>query len=853
MKKAFERRRSEMRNLYGGTENYRTETIEIVSNSTLRNNSDKDQAHENSSPSRQKTSIVDELIRNAARDTDPAASQPERPIPAMPNGLPQDSGIEGILAKLRPSHNEHLNLRRSTRSSAVHDESILSTLDKILQNEKYSVKHGLGDPWKKPLTYPKVGKKKTTVEWSDLERLDEGEFLNDNLISFYLRYLEQRLEEERPELAKRVYFFNTFFFATLTSAHKGRKRFNYEGVQKWTRSIDLFTFDYIIVPINEQAHWYLAIICNLAVLDRDLVMHEDEVVSPVEGDGTVQKRGSSPVEERASSHMEIPKGNEPSILTREPNERATRDSFSQLSLDNDGAPGLPGKEFGYRGPGKLSPTSEDKEMLNFQIEDSMPGFFASEDAENHPTEVKKQGEEKEDPIEDQGESPKVTAKSKKGKRKSLPAPITRVDPRKPAIITFDSLGQPRGQTIKILKDYLREEAKAKRGMEFDESQIKGINAKRIPQQDNYSDCGVFLLGYVDTFLGLETDPRDFIAKTIQQTHEEKDWSKLVPGNIRASIRNQVRELHEIQTTERREESAKKSRKIAETDDSKLESSPSRLPDYMKIVRNESNEAKGADDAPANTSKMSESFGLAIPRTGDERSETPRHLDKEGSNERDGMPGKLPRNSERDVEKSGAYQLQTNSGHAERSIDGRTPLVRGDDPSVIMIDSQSQQGDSAPSVMFPTFSSRKQSYPESTSSKVVNPAQVSLEKENSPELVNEIPDSQNSAPSPNISKIPAVAHLKPAPPPESINIISDSNRSLPDAKDDSHDYSKRRKIGREERVDIQKAPEKQEMVFTLEDKQPEPREQAKEPPKRRKRTAREVPKKFEEIPVHVIDD
>lgn len=64
-------------------------------------------------------------------------------------------------------------------------------LDNASPCDKYSKKVGLGPPWRKPLLYPKIGKKKTIVEWSDLERLDEGEFLNDNIIGFYLHFLEK--------------------------------------------------------------------------------------------------------------------------------------------------------------------------------------------------------------------------------------------------------------------------------------------------------------------------------------------------------------------------------------------------------------------------------------------------------------------------------------------------------------------------------------------------------------------------------------------------------------------------------------------------------------------------------------
>ena len=866
MKKIFEKRRSELRPLYGSSKSYRPEEIETITHSKQLNNSSEDlaplDAEETSRP-RQKSSIVDQLVLSATNDTNMAASQPETPVRAMPNGLPEEKGIQEILAKLKPAHNEHLNLRRSTRNSAIHDgESFLSTLDGVPEKEKYSVKHGLGDPWKKPLTYPKVGKKKTTVEWSDLERLDEGEFLNDNLISFYLRYLEQRLEEERPELAKRVYFFNTFFFATLTSAHKGRKRFNYEGVQKWTRSVDLFTYDYIIVPINEQSHWYLAIICNLPTLDRDLVMPEERASSPIEDGSTFSRRGPSQTEERASNATNQPKGNESEILSstaKEPNERETRNSFSQLSLENDAR--LPaGDERGFhesKVPEKVRLTSEDKDMLDSQIEDTMPEFAASKEAPDRLDPAKEQSDELEDPVEYQNESPKAAAKSRKNKRKSLPAPITKVDPRKPAIITFDSLGQPRGQTIRTLKDYLREEAKAKRGMEFEESQIKGINAKRIPQQDNFSDCGVFLLGYVDTFLGLETNPKDFITKTIQQTHGEQEWLKLVPGNLRASIRNQVQELHEIQANERREESAKKAGKLAGKDDKKLESSPSRVPDQGKNDQKIPSGAKAAGAISAPTSKAPEPSLSDMPHISDETLESARRREEEESfGERDNLE-ELLRNTERKLQKSAEYQRLYNLDDTELGVyDGGVPAIPRDDPSVIMVDSQSLRTVSAPTGDFhPSFSSGKQSYPESTSSKILNPTPFSLEKERSPELPSEIPDSQNS----NISgktanildksaTVAPAASADPASVAADLAVTSDATRGRSDPQGERNERFKRRKIGREDRVDIEEAAEKHDMIFTMD----KPSERREEPSKRRKKPAKEASKDFE-VPVHIIDD
>jgi sentrin-specific protease 7 len=55
----------------------------------------------------------------------------------------------------------------------------------------------------------------------------------------------------------KVYFFNTYFYTSLTNA-KGRDAINYDSVKRWTKSEDIFSYDYIVVPINEK---YAYVIC----------------------------------------------------------------------------------------------------------------------------------------------------------------------------------------------------------------------------------------------------------------------------------------------------------------------------------------------------------------------------------------------------------------------------------------------------------------------------------------------------------------------------------------------------------------------------------------------------------------
>ena len=88
--------------------------------------------------------------------------------------------------------------------------------------------------WRTSLIYPAEGKQQTTVDARDIERLDEGEFLNDNLIAFYLRFLEVQFGKSHRELFKRIYFQNTYFYETLTKGKVRSNNINYDAVKQWS-------------------------------------------------------------------------------------------------------------------------------------------------------------------------------------------------------------------------------------------------------------------------------------------------------------------------------------------------------------------------------------------------------------------------------------------------------------------------------------------------------------------------------------------------------------------------------------------------------------------------------------------
>jgi len=428
---------------------------------------------------------------------------------------------------------------RSTRSTvaadgvAIDKDDPTSYTEELPEELRYSNTHGLGTRWKKALIYPTTGKKKTTVEFDDLERLDDGQFLNDNLIGFYLRHLECNLEEKMPEMAKKVYWFNTYFFASLNQTARGKRGINYEAVRKWTRFIDIFAYDYAVVPINESAHWYVAIICNLRALNRMPEIGGGDGCSspPFESFDAAEDVESVPEQSSLQSAGFVDPGKEIDELENHL-ARGTRESFAELRLEDRNTAG--NQDTAVQSEDEVLDDGKVVLVPSSQVELSSTPPESKYDRDTSIVQA---------PI-----AAKTPASQKKGKRKPVQSPRP-FDPGQPAIITLDSLGLAHSPTVRALKDYLHAEMQDKRGgMEWEDQQMKGITAKQIPLQNNYCDCGLFLLGYIDKFV---ENPKDFVTKLLQRGYDEKkDWPNLNPSAMRSDIRGLVQGLHAEQEGER---------------------------------------------------------------------------------------------------------------------------------------------------------------------------------------------------------------------------------------------------------------------------------------------------------------
>ncbi|NXF35907.1 SENP2 protease, partial [Nyctibius bracteatus] len=76
------------------------------------------------------------------------------------------------------------------------------------------------------------------------------QWLDDEVINFYMKLL---MERSNKEGYPKVHVFSTFFYPKLISA-------GYDAVRRWTRGVDLFSCDVILVPVHMREHWTLVVI-----------------------------------------------------------------------------------------------------------------------------------------------------------------------------------------------------------------------------------------------------------------------------------------------------------------------------------------------------------------------------------------------------------------------------------------------------------------------------------------------------------------------------------------------------------------------------------------------------------------
>uniref|UniRef100_A0A671U4C2 SUMO specific peptidase 1 n=1 Tax=Sparus aurata TaxID=8175 RepID=A0A671U4C2_SPAAU len=84
----------------------------------------------------------------------------------------------------------------------------------------------------------------------DLQTLSNLNWLNDEVINFYMNLLVERSKD--PNLPS-VNTFNTFFYPKLRCS-------GYSTVRRWTKKMDIFAKDILLVPVHLGVHWCLSVV-----------------------------------------------------------------------------------------------------------------------------------------------------------------------------------------------------------------------------------------------------------------------------------------------------------------------------------------------------------------------------------------------------------------------------------------------------------------------------------------------------------------------------------------------------------------------------------------------------------------
>lgn len=236
-------------------------------------------------------------------------------------------------------------------------------------------------------------------------------------------------------------------------------------MKTWTRHVDIFKKDFLFVPVNQEAHWYLVVIC-FPGLD-------------------------------------------------EPKFEAWNGPSSQTGRSPSGTDEVPEYEIAQ---GPKSP---------------------NDDTETPPT---------------VNNSEKVDTETEKGQEESTkdppPGPVNCTERtckmkavcKRPCILIMDSLKLSLHERVfKLLRDYLQSEWEVRRGSsrEFNPDQMQNSYCK-VPLQDNSSDCGLYLLQYVESFL------KDPVVHFNLPLHLERWFPRQLVRRKRDEIRDLILNLYRAQ-------------------------------------------------------------------------------------------------------------------------------------------------------------------------------------------------------------------------------------------------------------------------------------------------------------------
>ncbi|XP_044025201.1 sentrin-specific protease 6 isoform X2 [Siniperca chuatsi] len=373
---------------------------------------------------------------------------------------------------------------------------------------------------------PPPAKGGISVTNEDLHCLNDGEFLNDVIIDFYLKYLV--LEKLKKEDAQRIHVFSSFFYKRLNQRERRNvpdttnlpiQKRKHNRVKTWTRHVDLFQKDFIFVPINESAHWYLAVICfpglKGLVYEQNPLYHGPFPASTSAAD--------PPSEENIPDHCcpLSPDGLDSSSENPSP---GVPEASAEGQTDGD-----PLKDNAAFTEGRQEPSSIPAEQQYTSGLHRISVCYGSGKGDDDTFTFSDDQSSGQDECSEDGTLAEDTLSSDTSALASKQNLC-----KQPCILIMDSLrGPARSTVVKTLREYLEVEWEVRKGTQrsFGKDVMKG-SSPRVPQQDNFSDCGVYILQYVESFF----------ENPIPSFHLPVNLSEWFPQQRMKTKREEIKEL-----------------------------------------------------------------------------------------------------------------------------------------------------------------------------------------------------------------------------------------------------------------------------------------------------------------------
>ncbi|KAG9493727.1 hypothetical protein GDO78_001547 [Eleutherodactylus coqui] len=346
-------------------------------------------------------------------------------------------------------------------------------------------------------------------------------------------------------------------------------------VKTWTRHVDIFQKDFIFVPLNEAAHWFLAVICfpgleesvhfpnryyqDTSTLSAGMAQAADEQTSVPTAESETCLQGGSSAK---------------SPLKKLPSKKQTLASGDTSSGTDDSD--TPGNSRSHCvGRHNLRKSDQGLQESNASLKSSLPQTDSSASNVNgianecktplkhvdglhriqisysdSPDEQKKGDEEFIDFSDDQDNLDESSDDGGLDDNFTSEAGKWHLKPslcKQPCILLMDSLrGPSRSTVVKTLREYLEVEWEVKKGKKrsFSKDYMKGSNP-RVPQQNNFSDCGVYVLQYVESFFENPIQSFDLPMNLTDWFPQQRMKTK------REEIRNLILSLQELQSKDKK--------------------------------------------------------------------------------------------------------------------------------------------------------------------------------------------------------------------------------------------------------------------------------------------------------------